>query len=674
MSKQPQVEPVGNDDERSLFKNVHDHYITSQEDLDIRTKDFDKKDILFRSHIDEANWPYQSMVFDPRIFTTIYEKTARTFANKPRGRMLPREGGDVLKAKICNEILNFQWDDNERADTMPMLAKWAMMDLNTRKYGSSFAYCPWYWKRQVTGKGKDAKSSIFFDGPNFKPWNNRDVLVNPAYSSIRNWIQLRDYVTTQDLKNTNDAARSKPVYKNLDLLLDQLKLESEKSGDRRDANYTSKNKAIKGLTDYLGSDEVFKTIEIVTEYREDRWITFAPKHGVILRDIPNPYDHGQIPVVQLKYYPIDDDIYGLSEIEPVEKLQRAVNALVCQYLDAINMSLYAPLKVNSTGGAVQMHTLEFGPGKKWLMTNPASDVVTHDQNITGVTEFTSTYRFMIGAMQEALGDTSAAASNLVPGESKKTATEIKDTSQARSARDNFNQIFLAEAMKKQMMFWHKMDQQLLFSNQADQQKVIQIAGKDALRFFQKVGLDKMALNEEGQDLLASEDMIDTSATPEDMQTPLYPVQTEAGIVPKLELDEAGEMGNLIIEPGDLTGNYDYIPDIGSMSDTANGDAIKAKSEAIALLTANPQVAQMMMSEQKRVKVTELIVDYLEDIGFKNADQYIEALQPQGGMNALDQTGGDPLQQGQPGMGNVPNQGMAGGLPPVPNGQAQPILS
>ena len=65
--------------------------------------------------------------------------------------------------------------------------------------------------------------------------------------------------------------------------------------------------------------------------------------------------HGRIPVVQLKYYPIDEDIYGLSEIEPIEKLQKALNALVCQYLDAINMGLYTPIKVRTA--AVQIHTL-----------------------------------------------------------------------------------------------------------------------------------------------------------------------------------------------------------------------------------------------------------------------------------------------------------------------------
>jgi hypothetical protein len=668
---------VGTKDEQELFHEVHSHYLLAKEDLEVRLTGFDKMDVLFRSHIDESKWPYRSLVFDPRVFTTLYEKTARTFANKPRGRMVPRDGGDVLKASINNEILNFQWDENERVDGTPMLSKWAMMDLNARKYGASFALTRWRYETRVRRsedkKGKVTGSSkVFYDGPDFEVLNNRDCLPNPSYSTVKNWFDVRSYPTFQELRSTNDAARSKPIYKNLDLLRSRMSEESGKGGDSRESNYVNKNKAIKGLTDYLGRDEVYKTLEIVTEYRPDRWITFAPRYGVILRDIPNPYDHGQIPIVMLKYYPVDDDIYGLSEIEPVEKIQKAINAVVCQYLDAINMSLYSPLKVNSTGGAVQMHTLEFGPGKKWLMSNPQTDVVAHDQQITGVSEFSSTYRFLVGAMQEALGETSAATSNLNPGAEGKTATEVKDLAISRSARDNFNQLFLSEAMKKQAIFWHTMNQQFFFSDADKKNKIIQIVGKDAIKFFKKMGLDGMGLSDDAQDMLADPNVASTSIQPSDLEGPLYGVEMGGMTVPKFELDETGQVGKLIVEPDDLSGLYDFIPDVGSMNANAGQEEIKAKSQAIELLTANPNVAAALMREGKQVKVSDLVTDYLEDIGFKDADQYIETMQMQEGLN------GQPGQTQPPGAGgaqasaqgpvSVGLGGIPGGPAPIPGGQ------
>lgn len=614
--------------------------------------------MLFRSHIDQNKWPYRAVVFDPRIFTTLYEKTARTFANKPKGRVIPREGSDVLKATINNELLSFQWDDNERVDAQSMLSKWALLDLNTRKYGAGFALCKWRYETRVEKKEeKDGKTTkikgtrkVVFDGPDFTVLNNRDCLPNPAYPTIKNWFQHRTYPTFQELESVNDSARTKPVYKNLDLLRQRMREESESGGDSREVNYVIKDKSLKGLTDYLGRDQVYKTIELVTEYRTDRWITFAPKYGVILRDIPNPYDHGQIPVVLLKYYPVDDDIYGLSEIEPVEKIQKAINALVCQYIDAINMSLYAPLKVNSAGGAVQMNTLEFGPGKKWLMSNPQTDVIAHDQQITGVSEFSSTYRFLVGAMSEALGETSAATSNLLPGSEAKTATEIKDLAQSRTARDNFNQTFLAEAMKKQALFWLTMNQQFLFSDSREKTKIINIVGKDAIKFFEQMKLGDYGLTEDMTDMLSDENLAGVDIQPQDLMTPLFPVDQDGLAVPKFEREPTSQIGRLIIEPDDLAGTYDYIPDVGSMNQDAAASDLAARSQAISLLIANQNVTALLAAEGKRVNVADLVVDYLEDLGFKNASQYIDNLEQQ-------QMGGGELgQQINPAGEGIPGQG------------------
>lgn len=674
----------GNKQERQAFTEVYRHYEMSTSDLTKRTVQFDKTDVLFRSHIQKNNWPYRALVFDPRVFTTIYEKTARILANKPRGRMEPRESGDAIGAKINNEILNFQWDDNERVDGSPMLAKWALMDLSARKYGASFGLVKWHYESHVY----EGKRKTFFDGPNFKPWANRDVLHNPSYPTIKNWIQLRDYVTLSELMEVNDSAKSKPIYKNLDILKSTIEKEGLKTGDQRASNYVVKNLSIKGLTDYLGQDPTFKTVEVITEYRPDRWITFAPKHGVIIRDIPNPYSHCQIPVVQLKYYPIDDDIYGLSEIEPVERLQNAINALLCQYLDGINMSLYAPLKVRNVNGAVQMHTLEFGPGKKWLMNDPSSDVITHDQNTSGVAEFAQTYRFLVSALQEALGETSALVSNQAPGSSDKTATEIKDLAISRNARDGFNQIFLAEALKKQMMFWFKLNQQFLF-NGKEQQKILRIAGKDAIKYFQTMGMDKEGLSDTDQDMLGDETLAD-SVTPQDLMKPLFPVKTENGIEPKFSMEPGGQSGKMILLPEDLSGDYDYIPDVGSMGKNASDESIKAKGDFMSRVTGiDPTtgqptgIAQMMAQEGKKIKATDLLVDYAEDIGFVNADQYIENIQQEPMMEGGVDQNGQPIQvdggggvnaqaiQGDMGNGGVP--GFQGMVPAVPGVQAQPVV-
>lgn len=662
-----ELKPVGTTQEIKTFTEVIRHYSLAKEDLEQRIKFFDRADELFRSHINESSWPYNATIFDPRIFTSIFEKCSRLFANKPRGRLIPREGGDALGARINNEVLSFQWDDNERVENQPMLAKWALMDMNTRKYGASFAITKWKYEKMIDRDKEDetkGKSKCFFDGPDFRPINNRDSLPNPAYSYIKNWFQHRDYVTLQELETTNDAARNKPVYKNLDILRQKLKDTTNEGngGDTRDSNYLSKNKSIKNLQDFIGRDEVYKTLEIVTEYRNERWITFAPKHGVVIRDIPNPYDHGQIPVVMLKYYPIDDDLYGLSEIEPVEKLQRAVNALWSQYTDAINMSLYTPLKIRSTG--VQMHTIKFGPGAKWLMNDPSTDIVTHDQSPTGVTEFATTYKLAIGAMQEGLGETSAGISGANPGAQDKTATEIMDSARQRLSRDNFNQIFLSEAMKKQMMFWLKMNQQFFFTK-GEKVKVLRIVGKEALKYFEKIGLGELTVSDDVIQTLASDDFAGMNLDPKEFATENYPVELEGEQLPKFAMDETSEVGSLLLEPDDLSGTYDYIPDMESMEQPNQAQLLAIKKQLLDTSLA-PATQQALMQEGYKVKTKELMEDFFEQAGMKDAERYFEKLpNSQGEVDA----NGNPIaggavssQAGQSGTGTSPVGSMAASVP------------
>lgn len=652
----------GTNSERKLFRDVVLHYQLSKQDLDARIPDWDKKDELFRSFIDESKWPYQSVVFDPRTFTAIFEKTARLMANKPRGRMVPREGGDAIGAKINNELLSFQWDENERVDATPMLAKWAMMDQNCRKYGASFALVKWQYQT-CKKKGKDGKmkSAVFYDGPDFKPLINRDVLANPSYSSVKGWFQYREYVTLKELEQTNDTARTEAVYKNLDLLRDAIDSEDAKGSDTRASNWLNKNKILKNVPDLLGSDITNKTIEVVTEYSNDRWITFAPKHGVILRDIPNPMDHGQIPVVQLRYYPVDDDLYGLSEIEPVEKLQRAINALLNQYLDNVNISLYTPLKIRATG--VQMHTIEFGPGKKWIMNDPNTDVVPFQTSGQGVAEFASTYRFLVSAMQEALGETSQGVSNVTGGPDK-TATEIKSSDIQRNARDAYNQMFLSEALKKQMLFWHTMDRQFLFSDPATQQKIIRIVGKEALRYFQGAGLDGESIQEQDAQALAEAGAPEVNL--DQFKSPNFPVDVDGETIPKMTMDQTGEMGTLVLEPEDLSGEYDYIPDVESMSLPSDQTTIAAQRQMVEQASL-PVHQQALASEGYKIKLKELEEDFYIKLGMKDADKYYEKIkepQAQGGMNATLPTGGQSpqgiagVQEPQPNPGMAPTQPMA----------------
>ncbi len=654
-----QQTPKGNGSEQSLFTDVHDHYMIAKEDLETRTQrknGFDDADKLFASFIDKTNWPYRSVLFDARPWTVIIEKSARLLGSKPKGRLVPREGGDALGAFINNELLSYEWDNNARLGES-MIAKWIQMDQNARKYGSAFGIAKWRYDCKVNRK--TGKKEVIYDGPDFIPCNPRDVLANPSYNTIKNWFQYREYSTLDELTKVNDASRTAPVYKNLDILKSAMLEEAKAKGDNRSAEYQIKNKTIRGLTDYLGQDKSFPVIEIITEYRQDRWITFAPRYGVILRDIANPYDHGEIPVIHLKYYPLIDDLYGVSEFEPVAKTIRAINAHWSAYSDTIALALRPPLMVNPT--AVRMHTIEFTPEAKWLMNNPGVDVQSFTMNTNVTNNFQAIYSVLVSSLLNAWGEASQGTSNIDPFASDKTATEVRDSSFTRNVRDNMNLVFLSEALKQQILLWHSMNQQFMFSGQAEKVHIIRIVGKDAVDFFQKQGLSDIQPTKE--DIMGMMDnpnaIIPTG--------PRYPVMMNGEPKPKLQMDETGQGGYLAVEPGDLLGTYDYIPDIESMK-APSTQQVEQKLTGILTTLSNPNIQKMLADEGMRPKVAELLVKMFESTNvIKDADNYFEKIPQQPVVEPM--TSPNAPQGASRPMGATP---IAQPMPPQMPNLAQPM--
>lgn len=664
MNKNTSTLVKGTDEEIKLFKQVNDHYKIAKKDLETRItrkNGFDDADKMFASHIDESNWPYRSLMFDPIPYTVILEKNGRLVGAKPKGRLVPREGGDSLGAMINNELLSYQWDDNTRLGES-MLSKWAMMDMNVRKYGSAFAICKWRKEKRVSKDGDKVSSETFYDGPDFTICNPRDVLANPSYSFINKWFQYREYSTIEELERINETSLKKNVYKNLNILKASLAEEKANKGDRRDNNYTIKNKSMRGLTDYMGSDETYPVVELITEYRPDRWVTFAPKHGVIVRDIPNPYKHGEIPVVHLKYYPLTDDLYGVSELEPVAKQIRAMNAHDSAYSDSMALATRPPIHVNPVN--VRMHTIEWNPEAKWLMNNPNVDaqVMKMDQFNSVSNNYTVIKSTLRSSLLSALGESSQGISQANPtqDQGRVTATEIKDTSYTRNIRDNMNQNYLSEALKKQILFWHVMNQQFMFKGSTEKQRIIRIVGRDASEYFNQTGLSDIRPTEDDARQVANGQMKEEDIVP----GPRYAVpvgEDESGMpleVPKYLPDENGAGGNLIVEEGDLAGTYDFIPDIESMG-APSDQQVETKLQAILGMLTNPAIQAGLASEGKKAKFSELLIKMLESSKvIKDADQYFEDLPPQ-----------QPMMPGQ-----EPNMAVPGAPPAeIPVESSQPVM-
>ena len=375
------------------------------------------------------DWPFDSRVSVPLVRTSLTEKNARLINSKLRGRLIPREGADVLKAKINNAILDYQWDNANFGGSMT--AKWKEMDMDARLMGSMFGICLWKHVEEVKkDKNGKEKKVVTFDGNEFTPLNPIDCGIDPNAKNIKDarWFQHRKWTTIEDLQNENDISVGGNLYPGLNALKEAINFDKQRpytqTQDRRDDEFIDRIKSLKGLQDRMGEDRVFPVVEIITEYRPDRWITFSAKHKVILRDIPNPCMHGKIPVVQLSYYKIQDDPWGESEVEPVLPVWRAIQATVCAYLDTMIIHMRPPLI--GVEGQFRQETIKYGPEEIWVVNSPGA-IQEYKGNTDALNYFQTTFSALINQFNAGMGDFSQGVGVQDMFNPKKTATEVRAT-------------------------------------------------------------------------------------------------------------------------------------------------------------------------------------------------------------------------------------------------------
>jgi len=642
----------------NILNQVISHYDKWTDDNDTRRSRKNGWDDITAAYWGRLpnDWPYNTKVVDPRIRTTILEKNARLFNSKLKGRLVPREGGDLLKAKINNALLDFQWDVANYGGTM--LSKWSMADQDTRLYASKFAYV--YWRTDY----RDGK--LAFEGNEFMPLDIRNCGIDPTSNNIRDakWFQYRRWEKIDDLEEEHKKNKR---YPGLGKLIEKIKNGEEYGQDRRDARYQSKLLSIKGLDDRVGDDDTFPVLEIVTEFRQDKTITFSPRHKVVIEEVPNQYKHSKIPVIQLKYYPLNDDPLGESEVEPVIPLWKAINAVLCSHLDGLDLRQKPPVMIRE--GAARLETIILGPEARWIVSSMDA-VMEAPIGKSSDNSFQADYGALVSAFNTAMGDMSQGTSVVDPFDTEKTATEVRASVKQQNTRDQSNQTKLAEAIQDMMMMWLSNNKQFLFTDPTKQEFLLNILGEDQFNFFKQSGLDEMEIPIEVEqdisqyisDMGGNVSDLDIDTMREAGKIPRYPVKSGKSISTKLEVD--GNAAKLHITPEDLDGSYDYVPDVVSMAVGAN-EEMRQGQRMIMETALNPAVQQMLLQEGVKIKVKDILISNFENNGEKDASRFFETIEPSGpsGPNAQ----GAGLPAGIPTPGTIP--GMAEPSAPIPQGNA-----
>jgi hypothetical protein len=654
--------------EEDLLIEVQQHYTDWTDDNEIRkTREggWDDVENAYDGKL-PADWPFISRTTDPRIRTTLLEKNARLTNQRLRGKVSPREGTDIVKARINSALVDYQWDAAN--DGGSMQTKIANCDLDSRKKQSKFAYV--YWREVKNG------DKLVFCGNEFRPWNTEECGMDPNCDHIRNarWFQHLEWMTV------NDIEANKSLFPGYSELMERIKNGKTYSQNRRDNKYVVKSRQNKSLEDRMGTDKSFPVVPVVTEYRKDKFIIFCPDYNVMLAKFNNTYDHGKIPVTQLRYYKNDGDNLGESEVESVIPLWKAIQAVMCSIMDEAMLKMRPPLK--GVEGSFRPETIVYGPEAIWLMDNPNA-VTEVESRGDSLRYFQTIYPSLVSAFNTAMGDMSQGISNVDSTKSDKTATEIRQITKQQNSRDQKNQQELAEFIKDTVMMWVANNKQFLFKDPKKQEYILKIIGAENFEYFKRIGMDEMiltpeatqmigniqsTLNEEGQSPTPGDlqSMIDAAKVP---KHPMITGEDESGnpqFKSKMSVSEDGESAELYVEPEDLEGYFDYIPDMKSMEMSNSEQMAFARMQAIQMLT-NPNVLQLLQMQGYQPALRDLMVANFEDTGLNDASRFFTQAQP-----PTAPVPGVAPQGANPTGGTIPAQ-QAGGMGNMPQAPTQPSI-
>jgi len=640
--------------EQDIAEEIVEQFRLSKLYLDVIHLRMNQQEELYRMYIDKSSYPHSARVFDPRVFRVIETITPRMVANDPTGDFYPVEKTDTSTAYILKALLKYDW---RRAKMFPKLVKTVKSGLI---FGTAFGRTYWDYRekdkprmvpKDVNGRmvwSPDNTEQIrvcVHDGPNFEPLNIYDCYPDPNATCVEDmrWFIYRQFKTVDDLEAENEL-RGTEHYKNLKQLRKEIELTLNKKGKRTtagsDMQFREHRRIMLSTEEFHGQDESNPDFPVLRRFTEDGWVDYVPDYDIIIREVDNPYFHGGLPIVYWTDYPYPGELYGMGEIEPLDRMQRAVNAVLNQRLDNVQLVLNNMWKVKKNAG-VDIHTLVSNPGQIITTNDMGAIEPINVPDVTGST-FVQTMDYLTSAIQNGSGITDYTVGlNQGSNTVNKTATGVRLIQQEANAQFKLKiQLFNKQVIEEVANQWK--DMRLQFTT--ERQKLRIIGKEDVEELLQKTDLAKTSVDGE-------------PIAPGDFETPTRMTYEDDNSFAFIELFPED------IQPA-IVGDYDFIARVSS--DQVN-DPVAMQNNlftAIDRVTKNEWVQGLQLAGKTLnfEKMTKDIFDKL-DLGLETSE-YVEDIQPQEPIEAPPSQDLMPLTNPmQPGLTPAPNQGN-----PIGNGQ------
>lgn len=544
-----------------LLHQLEDQYRSNDVAIDTIRETWDEKERIFFGRTEDtiSQNETKSRVYDPRLSSIVMERACRVMAQLPTGKTMALSRQNKGKSQLMNVVLDKYVLPNSTSQ-FDILTKLRLLDMYSLIYGSFAALVDWVVKDDYIGPD-------FWLIPirNFRPQAG-------VYQ-----IDEMDHVFV-DSEVTLDWLLERPTstWKNIDKIDEQIGKDGSGKPKSQDTSTQSwVEREFSGSAS--GGKGRYAKILLRTRYERDRWVTYAPEFGQVLRDIDNPHQNGKLPVVVKHAFPLLDRFYGLGEFERGETLQKAINSLINLYLDGIKMSIFPPTIINSNG--VVASSLNYQPAAMWLETLPNS-IRQHQVSPQGMNTFTNTYQFLNAALLNQAGTTDTSIGSDTDITQGKTPQALKMVASREAARDNWDRFMMERSVEG---IFDRMINLICIK----QEKPIEV------------------------DLFEDDIQQLSQAYPEVM-----------------EVYDSGDFGKAVVGKDIFSKvNFHYYIDSGTTMQKDDAMENQALTGILTILLKTPQMLEMMRQQGKDLDMAELIKRWIITSGVQDWDKIITDYQP-----------------------------------------------
>ena len=563
--------------DKTELEEVVEHQAVSERYLEpSRARYLDYESMVLSEHRESGQ--NENKVFDPRISTIEIERTSRVAAQRPSGKAFAVSSDDVGKNLLMNLLIRYQLDNaNEQWD---FIIKQMMWSFWSRVYGVYYALTPWRITSNYVGN-ELLLLNIYdsFPQPNTSV-DDADWFIAGNRPTIQ-WLEAQD----AEVWNMNEIKELKAELKN-------------SSGDTKQNDNSASHTQTTQLPTQEG-DQAFPRIQTYTEYRGDKWITWAKRINTskgreyLLRVITNDDLEGKLPVVAKYSIPMmggdPTSPIGLGPFQRGKSLQFATNSLINMKLVDTRERLRPQLHVNPAN--VVMSSIKYAPGAYWFMNNPGEDVKAFQKGSDATSDFNSAYGLMVSAMLNQAGTTDTTSSQYTTTSLGKTPAAIKSQTASQGAQDFWEQTMMETSMGQVLERWVMNNTKNL-----DEAQTIRVFGQEVQQIASLYpDVLEMFSEESGSVKVSSE----------------------------LFQEKSGKGKKVVSTPV----KFDYKIQTGSMTKPSLEVEVENLMDFVNLLDERPNFIAKLNQEGSDISATQLLREIITKRGMRE-DQIIVQAQPQ----------------------------------------------